>query len=62
MWYFELTGEEDFARPHVIEVLMEIHKNRRFNYFCFVLSVEYTRTGTRCLVHNSGKIQVHRQI
>lgn len=37
MWYFELTGEEDFACPHVIEVLMEIHKNRHFNYFCFVL-------------------------
>jgi hypothetical protein len=49
MWYFELTWEEDFDRPHVIEVLMEIHKNRRFNYFCFVLLVECTRTGTRYL-------------
>jgi hypothetical protein len=49
MWYFELTREEDFARSHVIEVLMEIHKNRRFNYFCFVLLVECTRTGRYCL-------------
>lgn len=60
MWYFELTGEKDFARSRVIEVLMEIHKNRRFNYFCFVLLVECTRTGVHCitLVHNSAKMQM----
>jgi hypothetical protein len=51
MWYFELTWEEDFVGSHVIEVLMEIHKNRRFNHSCFVLLFQCKRTDTYGLSH-----------